>query len=340
MSTLEQLLTPISAAAPCGESLAFTPELDAIAQARKADDPSLEQGAWVTTLKEADWKFVSKRCAVLIETRSKDLQLAVWLAEANARTAGLRALGDALQLIGALCDRYWDGLYPLPDEDGFEQRIGNLSWIAARVPQLVTECPVTEGAGFSMRDIEAARAHGANAIADVEAARGRTSKAFSERLLDDGAHCLAMLDELEKAVDARLGNDGPSFGSARTALQNLIHFVTPAGGKTAAGAAAPVMQADAQAPATLPGSASDSFSASAGSGPLQSRAQALAQLRAVAEFFRRTEPHSPVAYLADKAASWGEQPLHVWLKSVVKDAAALAHVDELLGVERGGEKEG
>jgi len=336
MSTLEQLLKPISEAAPCGESLAFTPELDAIAQARKADDPSLEQGAWVTTLKEADWKFVSKRCAVLIETRSKDLQLAVWLAEANARTAGLRALGDALQLVGALCDRYWDGLYPLPDEDGFEQRIGNLSWIAARVPQLVTECPVTEGTGFSMRDIEAARTHGADAIADVEAARSRTSTAFSEKLLDDGAHCLAMLDELEKAVDARLGNDGPSFGSARTVLQNLIHFVTPAAGKPVAGTAPTTAQADTPTSAALP----PAVSASAASGPLQSRAQALAQLRAVAEFFRRTEPHSPVAYLADKAASWGEQPLHVWLKSVVKDAAALAHVDELLGVEREGEKEG
>ena len=95
MSNLEQLLKPVSEAAPCGEDMAFSPELDAIAQARKADDPSLEQGAWVTTLKEADWKFVAKRCAVLIETRSKDLQLAVWLAEANARTAGLRALGDA-----------------------------------------------------------------------------------------------------------------------------------------------------------------------------------------------------------------------------------------------------
>ncbi|HBF50973.1 MAG TPA: type VI secretion system protein TssA, partial [Massilia sp.] len=76
------------------------------------------------------------------------------------------------------------------------------------------------------------------------------------------------------------------------------------------------------------------------SGPLQSRAQALAQLRAVAEFFRQTEPHSPVAYLADKAASWGEQPLHVWLKTVVKDAAALSHVDELLGIERKGDAEG
>jgi type VI secretion system protein ImpA len=65
---------------------------------------------------------------------------------------------------------------------------------------------------------------------------------------------------------------------------------------------------------------------------LQTRAQAIAQLRAVAEYFRRTEPHSPVAYLADKAAAWGEQPLHVWLRGVIKDDASFAHVEELLGV--------
>jgi type VI secretion system protein ImpA len=67
-------------------------------------------------------------------------------------------------------------------------------------------------------------------------------------------------------------------------------------------------------------------------GPPQSRTQALAQLREVAEFFRRTEPHSPVAYLAEKAAHWGEQPLHVWLRSVVKDDASFAHIEEMLGV--------
>jgi type VI secretion system protein ImpA len=73
-------------------------------------------------------------------------------------------------------------------------------------------------------------------------------------------------------------------------------------------------------------------SAGAAAGPPQSRAQALAQLRAVADYFRRTEPHSPVAYLADKAAHWGEQPLHVWLRAVVKDDAAFAHIEEMLGV--------
>ena len=34
-----------------------------IIMARQADDPSLEQGAWVTSLKEADWKFVATGCA-------------------------------------------------------------------------------------------------------------------------------------------------------------------------------------------------------------------------------------------------------------------------------------
>ena len=331
MYTVEQMLKPVSAGGPCGEDLAFSPELDAIVQARKADDPTIEQGAWVTTLKEADWKFVAKRCALLIETRSKDLQLAVWLAEASAKTGGLRLLGDALLVIGGLCERYWEDLYPQADEDGFERRIGNLCWLAARVPQLVTECPVTEGAAMSMRDIAAARAHGAEAIANVEAARGRTSKAFQQALLADCNHCLAALDALDKAVDARIEADGPSFSGARTALQDLAHFVTPASG---AAAVVPVTAAGgASAPlAVLPAAAGMPVFA----GAIGSRAQALAQLRMVADYFRQTEPHSPVAYLADKAAMWGEQPLHLWLKTVVKDAGALAHVEEMLGIVKEG----
>jgi type VI secretion system protein ImpA len=327
MYTVEQLLKPVSADAPCGEDLAFSPELDAIVQARKADDPTIEQGAWVTTLKEADWKFVTKRCALLIETRSKDLQLAVWLAEASAKTGGLRLLGDALLVIGGLCERFWEDVYPQADEDGFERRIGNLCWLAARVPQLVTECPVTEGAAISMRDIGAARAHGAEAIANVEAARGRTSKAFQEALLDDCNHCLAALGALDKAVDARIEADGPSFSGARTALQDLAHFVTPA---VSSAVVAPV--ATGRTAAATGGVVPATAGMPAFAGAFTGRAQALAQLRAVADYFRQTEPHSPVAYLADKAAVWGEQPLHLWLKTVVKDAGALAHVEEMLGI--------
>jgi type VI secretion system protein ImpA len=43
-----------------------------------------------------------------------------------------------------------------------------------------------------------------------------------------------------------------------------------------------------------------------------------------------------VAYLAEKAAKWGELPLHEWLRAVVKDPAQLAQFDELLDAPQQG----
>lgn len=326
MLNLEKLLVPISTEHPCGEDLAFSPEFDAINRARQADDPSIEQGAWVTTLKEADWKFVSKRCAELIETRSKDLQLAVWLAEAGTKTGGLAGLAESLRLLGALCARYWDDVHPLPDEDGHERRIGNLAWIAARIAPLVRELPLAEG--VSMAAWEAARSRGPEAIAELEAGRAKVPAAARQALATGAEDCLAALAELERVVDDRLGADGPSFGAGRAALRDFADMAVPAAAQPAPQLAVgmPAMPV-VMAPGTL---------LPVMDGPLQSRDQALAQLRGVAEFFRRTEPHSPVAYLAEKAARWGEQPLHAWLRSVIKDDASLARLEDLLGIEAEG----
>ena len=323
MLNLERLLAPVSADKPCGDDLAFSSEIDAIVRARQADDPSLEQGAWVTELKEADWKFVGRECSRLIEQRSKDLQLAVWLAEASVQTAGVRALADSLLLAAMLCERYWDGLYPLPDEDGVERRIGNLAWLAARIAPWLRAVPLTMpltdgAAGHSLSDFDAARMQGNDALAKLEGARQRTSQTFYTNLMRDCEHCADAIDRLEKSVDAAVGADGPSFSAARSGLESLVLFIKPA-----------LKEA---VPVTGDVVAAVPMQASAQGGPLQSRAQALAQLRAVADYFRRTEPHSPVAYLADKAAHWGEQPLHVWLRSVVKDDASFAHIEEMLGV--------
>lgn len=329
MFNTEQLLAPVSDQHPCGEDIAFSNELDAIAKARQADDPSLEQGAWVTSLKEADWKFVATRCAALIEKRSKDLRLAVWLAEASAKTASFRGLGDSLNLIAALCERYWDDLFPLPDEGGYEQRIGNLCWIAARIPQLIQEIPIAESgaASYSMLDFELARSrsHAEEGGPDLDAARRNTSRAFYEALIADTAHCMAAIGALEHVVDERLGADGPGLSAARGALDGVIHFVTPSARE--AGAVAGNEMAHASLAELV------EHKSQIGPGPIQTRGHALKQLREVAEFFRRTEPHSPVAYLADKAADWGEQPLHVWLRGVVKDQATFAHLEELLGMQ-------
>ena len=352
MSTVEQLLIPISAEAPCGADMQFAAELDAIARAREADDPSLEQGAWVTTVKQADWKFVGAQCDQLIATRSKDLKLAVWLVEARARTDGLRGFGEGLQLVSGLCDRYWDSLFPLADDGDHDLRIGKLRWLATCAPNLIRQMALTEGAGYSMIDFEAARnrsadagaangtAHGAeNApVSDLENARKRSSRGFYRQLLQDAGFCRAAILDVERAIDAHLGDDGPGFSAARATLDDLIYSVTlsarevgavPEGDDSGALAVPVVVREEGGAMLLAPVLAPVLGQAS---GPLQTRLQALAQLREVAAFFRHTEPHSPVAYLAEKAALWGEQPLHVWLRSVVKDEALCTQLDEVLGV--------
>jgi len=343
--TAEELLEPISPTAPSGDDLSFSPELDAIAQARRFDDPSLAQGEWVTDLKEADWNFVVRRCAALLQEKSKDLRLAVWLAEAGAKTDGLRALGEALRTLTGLCQDYWDvGLYPESDGDDHDQRTGNLSWILARIPSLLREIALTDGRSgrFSTIDFETARkqaaANGDNAagsgpkLADMEAARRNNSPAFVAAFGADLQLCLDALKDLEAVADERLGHDSPGFSAARDALLDLQRMMPAA---QAAAAAAPLAAESAPA-AHEPGQTGHAapIIASGPPGAIQTRSQALAQLRAVAEFFRRTEPHSPVSYFADKAADAGEQNLHDWLRTVVKDDATMAHIEELLGVQR------
>ncbi|KGF78829.1 type VI secretion protein [Massilia sp. JS1662] len=339
MFTAAALLAPISDAAPCGADLAFSPELDAIARARQFDDPSLAQGEWVTDLKEADWGFVVDRCARLLAEQTKDLRLAVWLTEAAAKRHHLRGLGEGFRVLAGLCERFWDqGLYPEADGGDQEQRIGNLAWILSRTRALVREMPLTEGRGtaYSTVDFEAARrraAAGGEAdtpprLADMEAAKRGNSTAFIEGMRADAESCLDALAQLERAADARLGQDSPGFSQAREAVQALLHAL-PA--PAAAPQAAPQDEVPAvtpDTPAVVTAPQPQAVVATA----IRSRADAIAQLRLIAKFFRETEPHSPVSYFVEKAAAAGEQDLHTWLRSVVKDQGALAHLEEMLGV--------
>ena len=106
------LLKPISSDQPSGHDIAFSRDFDAIAEARRFDDPSLDQGEWQTEIKESDWNEVITRTTALLETQSKDLRLAVWLTEASACKYGFAGLGQGFLLIAGLCDQYWDSLYP------------------------------------------------------------------------------------------------------------------------------------------------------------------------------------------------------------------------------------
>jgi len=350
---IEALLQPIADDAPCGKDMSFSNEFDAIQELRREEDPTLPQGEFVTELKVADWPGAAELCERLLKTGTKDLRVAGWLVEAWAHLRGFAGLADGLSLVNALCERYWVQVHPIPDDGEQELRIGNLAWVLARVESLSRGVTLlrspTHGLGLSQIEVARTRQSAAGRSADGDLAvtdgvltmedvvrvQRETPREFLAANLADAGRAIEALADLQAAVDQRLGADGPGFVSVRKALEAAAHVAkryareggalhTETAQEQATEEAAKTVLARVRA---LPDAA----------GPLQTRAQALQQLRAVAEFFRNTEPHSPVAYLADKAAQWGDMPLHAWLRAVVKDSASLTQLEDLLGVKPPGE---
>ncbi|MCK9262012.1 MAG: type VI secretion system protein TssA [Azoarcus sp.] len=352
---LESLLRPLAGRSCCGEDMMFSPEFDGVLEARRFDDPSLNQGEWVTARKEADWPAVVSSCTALLATRTKDLRIAVWLVEALAKTRGIAGLAEGYGVLVQLCERYWADIHPLPEEGDQALRVGCLGWLLGQSVRIVGELPLTAPApvAYTGLDLERVRAvsravernpaesetilrDAALTPAAFDAARSETSVVFYRSSREHAERALAMLDALQRVVDKHLGAEGPGFESAREALKALIdtlnRFALEAGDGDRSDAG--LAEADCNGAADGGGPVGQFVPVMpvAGGTAIRSRAQALAQLREVAVFFRQTEPHSPVAYLADKAARWGEMSLHEWLRAVVADGGTLTHMEELLGV--------
>ena len=364
---LAPLIAPLEGAAPCGEDLLFSSDFDAIQHARRFDDPSLDQGEWITDIKEADWGFVIERCSLLLKTQTKDLRLAAWLTEALAMKQGLAGLSQGYALLAALSERYWESVHPLPEGDDAEYRLGNVSWLVGRTAQLLREAPLTQASSgaFSALDWEVAAnvaqavrrdpdradeiAYGKPSIEQIDAAKRATPPAFYRTLLTDLKAFEAAMLALKRELDARAGTSAPSFRQAKDAYEFVFGLAERFGRDVGAKLDAPAEQppqtgsgaADRAEPSfKTPPSLETSMPTNVATpiavrpaGPIQTRADAVAQLRSIARFLRATEPHSPAAYLADKAAEWADMPLHEWLAAVVKDDGSLAHIRELLGVK-------
>lgn len=326
---IDALLQPITDDAPCGVDMSFSNEFDAVQEMRRADDASLPQGEFVTDLKVADWQGAADLCEQLLKTRSKDLRVAGWLVESWSHLRGFAGLADGLSLVDQLCSRFWAQVHPLPEDGEQELRVGNLAWLLGRAERLSQNVALLRSETGSICLVQCVTEDGLSTD-EVARIQRETPRAFLTANVAEAGRALEALNDLQATVDELLGANGPGFVSARNALETAARaakrFAREGG---ALESARPQVKEEA---AKTVVDRVDPLPTSAGGLP-QTRTQALQQLRSVAEFFRRTEPHSPVAYLADKAAQWGDMPLHAWLRAVVKDSTSLTQLEDLLGIK-------
>lgn len=342
--SITETLQSMGGAVPCGPDLSFSVEFDRLQELRREDDPTIPRGELDVEHKRADWPAVKKLAGELLAEQTKDLRLAAWWTEAAAKLDGYAGLAEGLGLYTGLCETFWDEVHPQPEGGDFELRIGSITWLLGLVSGMARHLPVLQAGAQSVSLAEwgnlRQRARGdheesAKAARDVldRVQRGAQGPALLA-VLEAARGIVATLDGLQTLVDAKLGADGPAFVAAREASQEAVAGIERIAaelgfiGSPASHADGPSGSAEADE------STSPAHGGAQGAGPVmpRSRTQALAQLRLVADYFRRHEPHSPVAYLAERAAQWGEMPLHVWLRAVLKEPGALASLDELLGV--------
>lgn len=359
---VELLLAPIAGDHPGGEDLTFALELDTIREARRADDSSLDQGEWATSVKQAQWPKVRELTESLLGSRSKDLQVACWYAEAMVRLQGFDGARSGFQVLSGLVTDFWEFLYPEldpADPESLEERVGKLEWLNRELPLVLRQVAITSPAsgGYHWLQWEESRRVENLGLKDADArqqavAEGKMSgeqfdkavKAsgvgFYQGLLLSVQSALTALADLEQGVDRSFGQQAPSLRGIRESLEQIAQqverFLRQLGG---------VPTGEATSRHTLPSATPAASSAASMAvtavphlpvmveGPITSRAQAVTQLRAVAAYFRQAEPHSPVTYLAERAANWADMPLDQWLGSVIKDEGTLLQMRELLGVK-------
>jgi type VI secretion system protein ImpA len=338
MPLREDLLTPIAGDNPSGPDIRYdskVPIYDQIKEARRQDD-DLAQGDWQRERKVADYSRVVRLTQDALASKTKDLQLAAWLVDANLRTQGYSGLREGLMLCHGLVANFWETLNP-PLEDGDEEpRMAHLDWVgsALEIP-LKSLALTTEGHDWFKLKESRLVGHEEQAKTDKEKklraqrvsegkltpeafdkAFSETPKAFylrSEKELD---LCLKALADLDAVCEQKFTDSRPSFGKLRTALEEVRHAVHGLLEKKRETEPDPVEEVPAEAspethasestaPAAQNASPSISFSVLTSSEPADRR-DAIANVAKVAAFLRKREPFSPAPYLMMRGLRWGE----------------------------------
>ena len=361
---LEELLQPISEENPSGESLRYAGTYDEISEARRADD-DVPQGEWRHELKTADYRRVIELATDALKNKTKDLQIAAWFSEALTKQYGFAGLRDSLKLAAGFQENFWETLFPEIDEGDMEGRANALEWLDRETALAVRRAPITAGEGLSFWDFEESKkfdipenietldsadqerynelkeqAEKENRVTGARwrKAKTQTRRAFCEETVFILDECWTEYENLNRVMEEKFDpNQLPGLNELKKTLDDIKTQVKKLLDEKKAEEpdAADETFADANEGATEEIGKEGSATVRSSKGAINSRQDALKRLTEVSEFFRKTEPHSPVSYLVSRAVKWGNMPLEQWLQDVIKDDNVIHQLRQTLGFETG-----
>ncbi len=346
---VKRLLMPISESRPAGDDLRYDSTYDRIKEARREDE-LLPQGVWQRDLKRANWAEVRDLCTGVLEKRSKDLQVAMWLMESLLHLDGFTGVRQGLELLISLCEKYWEEMYPEMGED-LETRLSPFFWMNEKLSVRLKFIPITrpqtdEATAYTWGDWESccrldALIQKDRKILHTAQAEGKPTRAkflgsvmftpgsFYLDLMKELEICIEHMDVLGGCLDAKCGSASPGLGKFRETLREIKGLVGELLQEKQGGEQDELTEMEGSA-----GGKDESRKEEGrfGVGTIRSRAEAYRMLSAAADYLLMTEPHSPTPYLVKRAVSWGNMTLTELLRELMSNKTDLTQIYTLLGI--------
>lgn len=356
---ISSLLEPVSDENPAGEDIrenasptsAYYTIKDARNSARAAERNSMFDGG--SSEADENWRKILELAPDILKNNSKDLEVASWYTEALIRRYGFPGLKAGFSVIRQMIEKYWDNLYPQPDEDGIETRVSPLTGLNGEGAEGVLIAPIrnahitedvqpgpfnywqyTQALDIQKITDEESRAEKTSKIGfnleDIENVVASSSEQFFLNLREDVTDCLNDYREISKMLDEYCGNmDAPPTSNIINALESTLGVIN----HVAKYKLPDESSNEEEFNESEPGSDSASSQNNAISGPIKNRTDAFRHLNEISEFFRKTEPHSPISYVLDKAVKWGDMSLSELMQELIPDSSSLNYYSSLTGVK-------
>ncbi len=325
-------MAPVSEASPAGVDLrqdssptsVYFQLKDARSAARRAERAADEDGE---DRQVAEWQTILALAPQVLAEQSKDLEITAWYIEALLRIHGFAGLRDGFIMTAGLIDRYWDSFHSLQDEQGLATRLAPLAGLNGietdgTLIQPMRKTAITVASGehepFSYYHYEQATA--LSQIADAAARQRRierggiTLETFAASVsAGGGRYYLSLIEDLQGVVsqygalsallDAKAGADSPPTSTVQDLLDSILQTVRNLSKDLVAAIAPTLEAAQGAAPAGEP--QGEAVAGGGGgipstAGALRNREDALRTLLQLADYFRNTEPQSPISTILEE----------------------------------------
>ncbi|HXI52447.1 MAG TPA: type VI secretion system protein TssA [Candidatus Saccharimonadales bacterium] len=316
MISAEELLKPLTGENPCGVDVSYDPEFQELETLLKGKPESQFAAA-----EDPDWKALRQRCLELFK-KSKDLRVATTLCLAVLKTGDVPEFAQALTVVKGLIESYWPTVFPQldpADNNDPTQRVNIIAGLATPVGTFGDPMQVLgrlRGASltnspqlgrFSLEDIlrsekgEARDGKPPPAATQIQAAF-RDTKPEDLQAIHQALHqCLEQVKQIDGLLTQAVGvENSPDLDLLPVELKEMSKRLTP------------------YLPAgTVVEGAGDGAAAEAGQGPaaaarqpitgeISSREDVLKMIDKLCDYYKRSEPSSPVPNILKRARRLAE----------------------------------